>query len=379
MHDKKDVLIFPYDLNFAPLLRWRDFKDMYNKIYLSSVIGWGLCGNDASYADGGPEIKILIQDKFEEYLEKCDLVIFVEPDNYINYEQSLYPKIYNAINAGKDIVCLLDLGEKVNEIQNYCDDKNVKFTYFKDLKSEMLKNDLDLKREYGILDIDKPIIAINGVAENTNKFHLQLQVKSLLEEIGYKVTLISSRTYGEFFGIVSFPEFMFDKNISEVEKIYMFNRFVKHIELTHDSDVILIGVPGGIMQYNNQIDNNFGVVAFEVFQAITPDASILSIYHEMYTDEFFNMLENSVKYRLGFNIDAINVVNKQIDWVEMINANPHKISLLSLNSEFLNERIKECENLTNIPLYNSIEEKNAKMLVKLLIDILSQNESAIIV
>lgn len=379
MQNKKDVLIYPYDSNFTPLLRWRGFTDAYNKIYLSSLSGWGLCGNDASYADGGSKINILVQDKFSEHLECIDLVIFIDPENYIDYEKSLFPKIYDAINARKEIVCLIDLGDRIKEIRDYSNNKNIRFTYYKQLIHETINKETDLNRGYGILDINTPIIAINGVAENTNKFHLQLQTKFILEELGYKVTLISSREYCEFFGVISFPEFMFDKGISEVDKIYMFNRFIKYIELTNESDVIIIGVPGGIMQYNNQIDNKFGVVAFEVFQAVTPDVSVVSIYHEMYTEEFFEVLINSVKYRLGFNVDAFNIVSRQIDWIEMINANPHKISLLSINSEFLNKRLKECSNLTNIPLFNSIDENSMKMLVQLLIDKLSQNESAIVV
>lgn len=58
-------------------------------------------------------------------------------------------------------------------------------------------------------------------------------------------------------GFYSFPSFMYDSNISEVNKVLMFNRFVRKIEKVEAPDIIIIGIPGGIMPYNRQFTRAF--------------------------------------------------------------------------------------------------------------------------
>jgi peptide maturation system protein (TIGR04066 family) len=375
---KENIIVYPYDSHFAPILRYKSFIEGYNRIYLSSILGWGLCGKDAGYADGGSNLNLLVDNKFEEYFNICEKVIFVEPDNIIDYNKLIYPKIFAAIDSGKDIVCLLRLNEKLIEIEEYCKKKNVSFQNYRKCNIKWKNLYSNFKREYGLLDIYTPIISIIGISENTHKFSIQLELKSKLELLGYKVSIVRSRSYCEFLGFYSFPSFMYDNNISEIEKVYLFNRYIKDIEVVEKPDVIILGIPGGIIPFNNQIETNFGITAFEIFQSVIPDVSILSIFHEMYTSQNLDMFFNTIKYRFGVEIDAINIANRQIDWVEMINGKPKNVRYITLNQDFLSKRILDCSALTNIPIYNILSGNDALNMANMLIDKLAECESAII-
>jgi len=378
MKSYENVMVYPYDANFTPVLRCKSFVDSYKIVGLSSLSGWGLCGKDASYVDGGPKLNILVENKFEEYFNFCDTVIIAETDHNIDYEKYIYPQIFAAISAGKNIICLKKLDEKLNELEDYCKSKKV---YFKNYGRNSVKyNDspLNIRRERGLFDINTPVIGIVGISENTNKFSLQIEIKSHLEDMGYKVALVGSRAYCEFLGFNSFPYFMSDNSISEAEKIYFFNRYIKTIELVEKPDIIIIGVPGGIIPFNQKVNNNFGITAFEIFQSVTPDFSVVSIFHEMYTSEYFEKMFNNIKYRFGFEIDVFNLANKQIDWAEMNVLKPDNIRYFTLSSTFMDKRITECKSLTNIPVYNILNTTDSYNLTQILVDRLVESDSTAI-
>lgn len=369
--NKENVLIYPYDKQFTPILRYSNFINTYNKITISSLIGWGLCDKDAGYADGGSNINIIVENKFDEYLHDCDTVIFTEPDNFIDYEKSIYPKIYSAIQSGKKIINLLNLHDKFNDIKEYCNNKNVEFINY---RNEVNVDGISIiDKAIGILEINTPVISIVGVSENTNKYSLQLQTKMQLENMGYAISHIGSRAYCEINNSHSFPSFMFNNSISETDKIYLFNRFVNNIELKEKPDVIIIGVPGGIIPHNNVINNNFGITAFEVFQAITADALVVSVFHELYTSEFFESLSKTTKYRFGLDIDIMNITNRQIDWPQMYSTKSPVITYATLNSDYMNERIAQIKTITDIPIYNILNPNDSYNIVQILINKLCED------
>ncbi|WP_025692363.1 TIGR04066 family peptide maturation system protein [Paenibacillus zanthoxyli] len=376
--NKESVLIYPYDSQFTPLLRHKGFVDNYDKIQLSSLPGWGLCGKDASYADGGEFIGLTVSQEFDEILSEADTVIFAEADNPYHLEKMIYPKIFSAIEAGKNIVTLIQVDEKADEIKKKCERKGVRFTNYRENSLDHTDFLDQMKSEFKkeIVDSRIPILAVIGLAEHTNKFQLQLDLKATIENMGYKVSMVGSRAYCELLGFHSFPAFM-KEVISESDKILCYNRYIKRIELTEKPDLIIVAVPGGFMRYNNKIINDFGITAYEIFQAIVPDAVVLSLFHEKYTVDYLDGIIKSVKYKLGLEIDAFNISNRQIDWVEMTNSQPDVISTLTLNPEFMKKSIEECKALSQIPVFNILEKGDAERITNLIIDKLSEIEMAV--
>jgi peptide maturation system protein (TIGR04066 family) len=126
------------------------------------------------------------------------------------------------------------------------------------------------------LDIDTPVIFVLGTGERTNKFEIQLALRENMMKMGYKASQVGTREYCELLGFHSFPRFMFGNGISEISKIASFNRFIKSLERDECPDVIIIGVPRGIMPFNNRLPNGYGILAYEVSQAVTPDSTVYS-------------------------------------------------------------------------------------------------------
>ncbi|MNI52844.1 hypothetical protein D3C73_1076490 [compost metagenome] len=131
------------------------------------------------------------------------------------------------------------------------------------------------------------------------------------------------------------------------------------------------------MRYNNKITNDFGITAYEIFQAVVPDAVVVSLFHEKYTAEYLDGIMNSVKYKFGLDIDALNITNRQIDWVEMTNSKPSSVNTLTLNQDFMQKSIEECSVVTSVPVFNVLDKGDTAKIADLIVDKLSEAEMAV--
>ncbi|GGF94574.1 hypothetical protein GCM10010912_44410 [Paenibacillus albidus] len=371
---KNDVLIYPYDSSFAPILRSNNFIDKFNEIHLCSLNGSGLCGKDASIADGGSALNLVVKKDFDALLSIVDTVIFTEVDSYIDFEWSLYPKIKMAIDAHKKIINLAPLSPQIREELRINSIENE--VLFEDYSNNPDSTIDEINCREGILNINTPVIVVMGLSNSTGKFTTQINIKKQLEESGYKISMIGSRSYCEFLGYHSFPNFMTERKFDDVEKIFLFNKYIKNIEKSENPDVIVICIPGGIVPYDNKIHNNFGITAFLVSQAVVPDASVLCLFHEDFTAKYLELIGNTVKYRFGFEIDAYNISNRQIDWVEMVNAKPEKVRSSTINIKLIDKTIEKVNSLTTVPIYNLLSDKGD--LTEMLINKLSENSNSVV-
>lgn len=355
MGKNERLLIYPYNMEFTPVLRHRSLLSGYEISSLVSPNGWGFTGKDAGIADRGPNIGILVSSNFEKSLDLCDTVMIVESHLPFNFEKYIFNKIKLAIKSKKNIICSLKLNEDaINEISSMCNCEGVYFKYF-DENQNVLSKDINIKNE-SIEDIGIPIILTVGIAEKTNKFEIQLALRDKIQKLGYKISQIGTRSYCDMMGFHSFPSFMYGSEISDVNKILMFNRFIKKIEETEEPDVIIIGVPGAIMPFDSKFTNKFGLLAFEISQAITPDVVIASLLYEDYMLEGFDVYTNLINYRLGFEVDFFNLANMQFDWKR---ANQqHVMSYTSLDYRFIDEK-KMKYSSNKIPVLNILNKNDS--------------------
>lgn len=304
------LLIYPYDRHFTPILR-HNCLDKYQISVLVSPNGWGGAGMDVSTYEYSSPLGLNVTSDFESALLMCDAVLFTQSDHFVNFDKLIYPKILKSINAGKNIICTITLeGDIFNKIKEECNKKNVDFIYYNSLSNESI----DYIDSEKIHKVNIPIIFVFGMGEQTNKFEIQLALRNYFKNKGYKVSQIGSRTYCELLGFHSIPGFMFSTKVKENEKIILFNRFIKYIELMESPDLILIGIPGGIMPLNHDFTNNFGIFAYEISQATKPDASIFSMYYDNLNNKILNNFQNLVRYKFGFEIDCFNISNVKFDW-----------------------------------------------------------------
>lgn len=361
------VLIYPYGREFAPVIRNRSLLGKYDIVDLISPPGWGMEGRDASCADRGPDMGILVHCDFEKSIEKCDTVLVADCSIDQDFRRTIYKNIDFALENRKNIICTIELeDEYLADIRKICFSKNVYFKYYSKYSGINMKE--YAAEKVGFLDeIAVPVVFIGGVSENTSKFETQLSLRSIMLEKGYKVSQIGSRHYCELFSFHSFPGFVFETGLSDSQKIIMFNHYVKSIENSERPNIILIGIPGELTLFDNRFPSNFGEVAFLISNAVRPDFFILSVLY-MEGLEQLNIIKPLIENKTGFYINCINMSNAQFDLSESIEKKKKCYNFLPHN--FVDNRINTFVK-TDIPLNNILNKHGREEMSRLLIDTLS--------
>ena len=342
---KKKILVYPYDGEFSPVLRHSEMMTMYN---------------------GGDKLNININNDFEGLLPLCDAVLFSESERSLDFDKFILPKIVKAAEQGKDILYLRKIEEeKRDRLKELCKKYNVSFTSCDDFENTYYEHDLD---DFNLQKIDTPVIFIAGLYERTQKFEIQLSLREAFISLGYKVSQVGSRNYCELLGFHSFPKFMYSPSKAEDKKILSFNHFLKDMENKEKPDVIIVGIPGNIMRLNDTFTGRFGTMAYEVSQAVTPDASIMSTLYEDFEPEYFKKIATLIKYKLGFNISCFNLSNIKFDWA--VAEQSSRESYLLLDSSFI-EKKKIKFNMLKTPVFNTLNNEDRTNMANYLIDILS--------
>ncbi len=363
---KENVIVYPFDLQSSPLLRHNDMITNYNITEIVSPNGWGLCGKDAGEIDGGSNLGIIVKNDFEQALEHADAVLLADHYLKLDFDKYILPNIKSAICKKKNVICIKELiRNEIEKINLHSINNKIDFIY---LSSSNNTKPVNKPLEEKIYQIDVPIIFVAGTFERTHKFHIQLALRKKLLDYGYKVSQIGSRRYCELFNFHSFPDFMFGTDLNDYEKIIAFNHYVKKIEITEHPDIILIGIPGAIFPYNNDLPCKFGIFAFEVSQAVRPDAVVISCLYEDYNEEFFKMLSNLTRYRFNFDIDCFNIANTSADIP--LSKYTELIEYTTIDSSFVDRKVNDLREL-NLPVFNIFNESDSKNMVEHLINKLS--------
>ncbi|RCX15468.1 peptide maturation system protein (TIGR04066 family) [Anaerobacterium chartisolvens] len=354
MPKRERVMVYPFDVEFAPILRHQAMLGNYDIVSLSSPNGWGLCGKDAGIADCGEPIGIDIHSDFDLLLDNCDTVIFSESHIPVNPAKILYPKISMSIEKHKNILCTANIDiELYDSIVEKCDKQGVYFKYYNNRNSCIL----DECEDEDIYKINTPIIFVIGMGERTNKFQIQLSLRKYFMQMGYKISQIGSRSYCEMLGFHSMPAFMYSNAIKDYKKIILFNHYVKSIEMSEKPDAIIIGIPGGVIPFNDKFTNRFGMTAFQISMAVKPDTAVMSVFYEKYQDKYFKELHTMIKYRFATEIDCYSLSNVKFDWGN--SKQNGMMSYVTIDSKMINEK-KKSFSFFNCPVFNMLNSEDAE-------------------
>ncbi len=366
MDVKKKLLVYPYDVEFSPVLRHPSMLSGYDIVALVSPNGWGFTGKDASAADGGEKLNISINNDFDGLLPLCDTVLFTETERTLDFQKFILPKVVKAAELGKNILYLRKIEENdKNELMEICKKYGVSFNSVGDFENTY--NDTELE-SFNLQKINTPVIFVVGLYEKTQKFEIQLSIREGLNSLGYRVSQVGSRNYCELLGFHSFPTFMYSSTKPEDKKILSFNHFLKDIENREKPDVIIVGIPGNVMRLNDNFTGRFGIMAYEVSQAVAPDAAVMSTLYEDFKPEYFEKIATSIKYKLGFDISCFNLSNIKFDWA--VAEFTFKESYLMIDSSFVDKK-KTKFDIIKTPVYNILNSNDRVNMVNYLIDILS--------
>lgn len=328
-----NTVVFPFDSEFSPIIR---HEALLNNIHINAVVspkGWGLCQKDALFADEGPIIGVTVTDRLE--LSDFDSLLLVESENKLDFDKGILSRIQYFAENGKAILSTRSLSDdEKSKILSICNKTNVAFIDYFDGIMEFT----DPLPPEKLMELNTPVIFVCGTAQNTSKFEIQLALREQLLARGFRISQIGSRNYCGILGFHSWPFFMMDRSYSENEKIVLINHYIKYIELNENPDLIVIGVPGGIISLDKNATNEFGMTATELSQALIPDYAILCSLYEDCKEIYFHKVSEGVKNRFDFEIDVNNWGNIKADLQEFKHGG--EINYLKIPYNFVTSKIK---------------------------------------
>lgn len=355
------IAIFPYDENFHPFLQYADRQNEFELCQVFSLHGWGHVGKKVTFTANGTAEDMVIEDAEDICSEieanRFDTFLIIESEHCLD-EKYLYQAVEQAALSKKNVWVLKNLpSEQVHAVEKICEKHGVdlKLILASD-KDDIVSDDVEVL--YGI---DVPVIAVAGMGEKTDKAELQLTLFSLLKKNDYKAVWVSSRNEAVLFGGQAFPFFMIDEKLSEKKKILMYNHYLKWIEQSEQPDVILIGIPGGIMPDSKKQVGYFGITAYEILNAVNPDYFILSLYYGGIGKDYLDELCNVMKYKFNVEVDSFYMSSTEQDAYSLDKVTP--VEYISLSQAVVDQKVTELD-YSEIPLYtvNTVNELYNNMI-----------------
>lgn len=302
----KNLLVYPVSKDTISILRHRNMIKDFSEIRGVVTSADFIPGKDISYIDNANAIHIDAEDDFTKELKLADTVLFSVTEGMLDFEQFYMPKIEECVKNNKDIGFLFDLEEEQKiAMKDFCRLHHVHlFPWREDAGAA--------EEQIKLSQFHTPIVFVTGAGSTTDKFELQLALREAFHRDGFKVAQIGSKYYSELFGFHAIPQFMYKGNLTESEKIYGFNQYVKQIEAQENPDIIVIGIPLGVLKsrYDHE---DFNQCAYEISSAVVPDYTFMNVYFEKYDAEYMEEIIKEIYYKYKFEVNQIIVTNNFVD------------------------------------------------------------------
>lgn len=363
----RKALIYPFEGQSTYFFSFNSLIKEFDVVGAVSPNGWGLTGKDVGLINGEDFIGYEVKKSFDEFdVKDFDAVVLVDSFRSLDFNDTILKNLYLITQQGKDIIfCRNLIQADQDKIYQLCLQNNVKCFNAKGMSNNYMSKE---NARRNIISIRVPIIFVLGIAQRTQKFHIQLALRQDLQRMGYKISGIGSKNHCEIFGFHSFPEFMFSKEIIEEDKVVLFNNFVKDIEINENPDLIIIGIPGGIMPINKQFPEGFGILAYLTSQAVKPDTTILSLLYEDYNKLYYDEISKLLQYRLGCAVDCFNLSNVKFDYQESESLGEKCYTVI--DNKFINKKISDSQDYSK-PIFNIIDTESRNNLISHIIDTLA--------
>jgi len=353
------LMVYPSSFEACLFLRHAKLMNKYDAVYLAGPTGWMFPSYSMDAKNGGEAYHSV--SSFEEILPLCDDVLFLDTMPSPSIE-NLVEKIGAAVNAGKTVY--VDNGEKFSgvtlpkgKVERICADKE--FDGFR------IQQDI-----VPIFEIPIPVIFVLGVGPNAGKFELQLALREGFLNHSYSLSQIGSKRISQFWGFNSFPDWINSNQYSIHDKIIMLNRYFYQRYLEEKPDVMIIGIPGGIIPMNPLVFEDMGETAFMVANAIRPDAAVLGIYAHRYNQTYFDELRALCKYRFNLDLKYIAVSNMDIT----VSPETHTSEFMPISLETVeNEFLATKDEFQGLRLFNLYKKDDMAMLVDRMLEDLRNN------
>lgn len=203
--------------------------------------------------------------------DKFDTFILGHTNEYFsvlndkNFKRDL---INNILEHGKNIYSLDNVANIVDNPSGASD--KIFYPYVD--KTNVPNNTFDK-----LYRIDLPVLGIFGTSSQQGKFSLQLYLRRIFLEKGYKVTQIGTEPTALLYGM----DIVFPMGYSSSVKIQKYDsiKYLNHLmwESSRQSDLIIIGGQSGCIPHDTGSTINYNFENLELLYATMPDAILLLI------------------------------------------------------------------------------------------------------
>ena len=339
---EKKILIFPYSDMCDIFIEQIEDLENIDELYLVCFKGWGYEGKKISFK--GKEISVITD--FDFAFQNSDEIWFVDTEYNLDESTLIYPKVNYAHACGKTIRYY---GKETSMLK-------------KELKgTDSIKEETDIPK---ILEVmNTPLVVTAGLYDDNNEMQVELSVYEMLHKTNFNVVYIGSQRYGKALGMYEFPEFMFDNKYANLEKVLLFNQYIKEIENEKKPDLIIVGVPGGVSSYSREIVGDFGILFDLVSISVSTDIFVLSVPYEDYNIYDIQNLRKYVWERYKIHTDFFNIMPKKVN-VNITNSS-EQLRYLTVNN---NRVMKKIEDLASKDIFCLKVKSERNKLTKKVID-----------
>lgn len=334
----KKLLVYPFTKDMCPLARYRDMLEGYELTSAVPAKGFGWEGRDACELDGGAPTGIILGGVFSDELELCDAVLL----NYGGQE----PK---KDHAGYEVIARAS-AKKLTAA----------------FPGSIPEPEEDLLPDMPLWKIPVPVIMVMGQGENCQKFDIQLGLRKAFRREGYRVSQFGTKAYSGLFGFRPLPR---APEVPLWKKVYLYNRLFRETCDKESPDVMIVGVPGGIMPINSYAYELFGETALALASAARPDITLLSYYFIEPNQEYFELLRQYARFRLGAGEVHFHASNTK--FVE--ERSQRKLGYLTLESRFVLQKLTQFESDPSTCLFNALVLESSGPAYRGVIEKLQQN------
>ncbi len=356
----EQLMIYPYHRGVEAVVRHQDMLTDWKLAGLVSPKGWGL-GNDTVVSGAK---KYIVETEYETVLKRCDGVWFVEDGTLKLPPALLERRLRQAIAGGKQIIYTRKKDPEAYE--------NAVRMIPETLR--ILPVDTEIPDPSGgavtyCMDIHTPVVAVMGLEENTEKLEVQLALRQAFQKRGYRVLSVSSGMGTEMLGMYSFPDFMLQPGIGETEKIIRYNHRIAALEKREEPELIIAGIPGGALPFNRYNHNGYGMLQYEILEALPVDYLVLCLPWQPDLHKRVQEIGMDIKNKYQIVPGAYHLAAITQDTIDLVSEKEREF--LTLDRDFIRRKIKE----ENDPhLLDVTDGKSCDSLTEDIINCLSEQE-----
>lgn len=354
------IMIYPFGKETAPIMRNIDLINNV-EIQLVTDINHDIYIKEYPELDGNQIIHNLSND-FEKSLNESETVYVPFEKAYFSIERYI-ETIEKIIKSEKRVFLSRDLYKELTNIEYKFADKVTTYDHHRNMKLKVKTRE--------IFQINVPVIIVLGDGLNCNKFDIQLSLRRFFKNKGYAVSQLGTKEYSDLFGFDSFPSFIFeDGKIDDI--IIALNHMVYSKIINEKPDLMIIGVPGGVLPISEEHPEEFGKFAYMITNAVKPDIAIRSLYNNDYTDRFFENDMQMCKYKLDSIVEYYNISNTRLIYPEIKYGD---LTYLTINNNTSENYIEEQnQKNTHYTLFNVLGNHNVEKVYEQILEQLSQNK-----